>query len=43
MNYYRYLKNAYLDNTTRSLIKENFYPSSGCPAGQYCPSSRKKK
>ena len=43
MNDYRYLKNAYLDNTTRSLIKENFYPSSGCPAGQYCPSSRKKK
>ena len=41
MNDYKYLKNAYLDNT-KSLNKENFYPSSGCPAGEYCPISEEK-
>ena len=42
MNDYKSLKSAYLDNT-KSLIKENFYPSSGCPAGKYCPVYKEKK
>jgi hypothetical protein len=44
MNDYKNLKNAYSDNT-RSIIKENFYPSSGsgCPAGKYCPISLEDK
>jgi len=42
MNDYKYLKNAYSDNT-RHIIKENFYPSSGCPAGKYCPAPKENK
>lgn len=30
MNDYKSLKNAY-------VVKESFYPSSGCPAGKICP------
>ncbi len=36
MNDYKFLKNAYADNTRSYLIKENYYPSSGCPAGKVC-------
>jgi hypothetical protein len=41
MNDYKFLKNAYKDNTRSSLIKEKFYPSSGCPAGKVCPQKYK--
>ena len=33
MNDYKSLKNAYNNNTN---LKENYYPSSGCPAGKVC-------
>ena len=39
MNDYKSLKNAY--NNSTSLLTENFYPTSGCPAGTYCPKPKK--